>query len=241
MVRFAAVALMVCSFAFTAFCQEPAAAPAPAPKPIPAPPMLQVFGGFTIFHADTAGLNGPTVGYALDEPPSVFGVRTFFYGWEGQAQYNFTRWVGVAVDFGGRSGSPFLSRENGVTGLPNQTSYSLLAGPVISYRTHSIFTPYFHVLVGWERTSLSASTISGPLTPITSVATTYNDVVLAPGGGLDVKVNHRFSVRPAQVDWYHTSINQNLFYGSAYGAERFRGLGNAEKNIRISTGVVVKF
>jgi opacity protein-like surface antigen len=204
-------------------------------------PKVQVFGGGVIFHADPAGLNPISIGLGLHEPSSPFGVTTFFYGWEAQAQYNATRWVGIAVDFGGRSGPPFTAT-GGITGLPNLTTHSLLAGPVISYRTKSIFTPYVHALFGWERTSLSASTITGPITaPATSAGTTYNDVVMALGGGLDCRVVRRLAVRLAQVDWYHTSINQNLFYGSAYGPDRFLTLGNHENNVRISTGIVVKF
>ncbi len=238
MLRFAVLtmilAVLTCS---RVFAQGAAPREVPPQEPLP---KVQVFGGGVIFHADAAGLTPISIGLGLHQPSSPFGVTTFFYGWEAQAQYNATRWVGIAVDFGGRSGPPFTAASP-ITGIPNLTSYSLLAGPVISYRTKSIFTPYIHTLFGWERTNLSASTISGPITPVTSASTTYNDVVMALGGGLDCRVIRRLSVRLAQVDWYHTSINQNLFYGSAYGPDRFLTLGNHEDNIRISTGIVVKF
>ncbi len=237
MVRFAVVIVMFAVLSVPVCAQGTAVPQGPSQEPMP---KVQVFGGGVIFHADPAGLNPVSIGLGLREPASPFGVTTFFYGWEAQAQYNPTRWVGIAVDFGGRSGPPFTAT-GGVTGIPNLTSYSLLAGPVISYRTKSIFTPFLHTLFGWERTNLSASTISGPLEPVTSASTTYNDVVMALGGGVDCRVMRRLSVRLAQVDWYHTSINENLFYGSAYGPDRFLGLGNHEDNIRISTGIVVKF
>jgi opacity protein-like surface antigen len=227
MVRFAFTLLGALFFVPAVFAQQES-------------PKVQLFGGFSLFHADQAGLNGAVVGYALDQPPSLFQMRSFYTGWEAQGQYNATKWVGIAIDFGGRSGQPFEAPSS-VTGIPTLSSYSILAGPVISYRTKSTFTPYVHTLFGWERTSLSASTINGPLGSITGAGTTYNDFVLALGAGLDCKLNHRFALRLAQVDWYHTSINENLFYGSAYGPDRFLRLGNHEDNIRISTGVVVKF
>ena len=217
--------ILIGSFAFT---QETA-------------PKVQVFGGFAVLHVDTAGLTGPVVGYALDQPPSVFGVRTWYFGWNAEGQYNASRWVGVVVDFGGRRGSPFTAQSQGITGLPDSTSYNFLAGPVISYRTKSIFTPFVHTLFGWERTSLSASTISGALAPVSSKATSVMDFTMALGGGADCRISRHISVRLAQLDWYHTSLNQNDFYTAAYGPGRFTTLGDIEHNKRISTGIVATF
>jgi opacity protein-like surface antigen len=206
----------------------------------PETPKVQAFGGFVFFHADTPGMTGPLISYALYQPPNTFGIRTFFQGWDAQAQYNFSRWIGVAVDGGGRYGSPFTVIDD-IKGLPGGHTYSLLAGPVISYRTKSIFTPFVHTLFGWEGTTLEGSTIETPRFPVTSVATTYYDFTMALGGGVDVRVSRRISVRPAQLEWYRTTLNQNRFYMQAFGLTEYLNVGTKEQNYRFATGIVVKF
>lgn len=233
MVRFSQVAVLAAIFlCATALAQQP--------EPQPEFPRVQAFGGFVFFHADTPGLTGPVISYALHQPPNTFGVRTFFQGWDGQGQYNASRWIGVAVDVGGRYGSPFTI-VNGIKGLPNGNTYSFLAGPVISYRTKSIFTPFVHTLFGWDRTTLEGSTIETPLSPVTAKATTYYDFAMALGGGVDCRVSRRISVRLAQLDWYRSTLNQNNFYMQAFGLTQYLNVGTKEGNVRFATGVVVKF
>ncbi len=205
-------------------------------------PKVQVFGGYSLFHADSGGLNGTVVDLDLRQFPNTFELKTYFSGWSAEAQYNLDRWFGVVVDVGGRYGTPFTSSgANAVTGVPNGSTYSILAGPVISYRAKKKITPFLHGLFGWDRTSLSASTLGGASPPVSSVATTYDDFVMAAGGGVDYKMTRRFSIRVAQLEWYHTSLNLNSFYQSAFGVTTFQGLSTHERNYRLSTGVVVKF
>jgi outer membrane immunogenic protein len=49
------------------------------------------------------------------------------------------------------------------------------------------------------------------------------------GGGVDVKISRRFSIRPAQVDYLLTRFNE---FGT--GAQ-------TQNNLRVSTGVVFHF
>lgn len=205
-------------------------------------PKVQVFGGYSLLHADSGRLNGSTLDFDLRQFPNTFDVRTNFNGWNAEAQYNFGSWVGVAADFSGFYGSPLIVRSpSPVSGLPNGNSYSILAGPVISYRARKKFTPFGHALFGWNRTSLSASTFTGTSFPLASVSTHYDDFTLALGGGVDYKVFRRFAVRLAQLDWYHTSVNLNSFYGTAFNTTVFQGLATRERNLRLSAGIVIHF
>src|SRR5208282_3838385 len=131
---------------------------------------------------------------------------------------------GITADFGGRGGSP-ITAPPGVSGIPDGKAYSILAGPVISYRTKSKMTPFAHLLFGWDRNSVSASTINGVASPVTSVATTYNDFAFALGGGIDYRIVRHFALRLGQVDYYHTSVNVDKLYGRAFGGTSFEGLG----------------
>jgi opacity protein-like surface antigen len=205
-------------------------------------PKVQVFGGYSLLHADSGGLNGTILDFNLRQFPNTFDVRSNFNGWNAEAQYNFSSWVGVAADFSGFYGSQMTVRSpSPVSGLPNGNSYSILAGPVISYRAQKKLTPFAHALFGWNRTSLSASTFTGTSFPVASVSTHYDDFTLALGGGVDYKVFRRFAVRLAQLDWYHTSLNLNSFYGTAFNTTVFQGLATRERNLRFSAGIVVNF
>ncbi len=232
MVRFALAAVILAVLITPTFAQQPEAQPET--------PKVQAFGGFVFFHANTPGLTGPVISYAVFQPPNTFGIQRWFRGWDGQAQYNVSRWVGFAVDAGGRYGSPFTTIR-GIKGLPDGNTYSFLAGPVISYRTSSIFTPFVHTLVGWDRTTLDGGTIDTPLSPVTVRATTYYDFAIALGGGVDVRASRRISIRPVQLDWYHTSLNQDTFYMTAFGLTKYLNVGTKEQNYRFATGIVVKF
>jgi opacity protein-like surface antigen len=205
-------------------------------------PKFQAFGGFAFFHADNGGINAVTLDEDLKEPNSPFDTNSNFTGWNAEGQYNFTRMFGIAVDGGGRYGQPITqSRFSRLSGLPNGNGYTLMAGPVVSFPGKSRFTPFIHFLFGYDRISLKASTITGVATPVPVLSTTSNDVALSPGGGVDFRVFRRFSVRLAQVDYLATTHNLNHLYGDAFPTGVFQTLGTHERNVRISTGLVVRF
>jgi opacity protein-like surface antigen len=232
MIRFAAAAIILTVLIGScAFAQD-------------ATPKVQVFGGYSLLRADHGGLTGQLLDVDLNQPSNPFAVPTYFLnGWSAEAQYNVGRWFGIAADVGGRSGTPITaSGGRTLAGLPKETTYSFLAGPVISYRTKSIFTPFAHTLFGWERPSLGASTITGSVSSaITVTATNDTDFVMALGVGVDCKITRRFSVRLGQLDWYHTSLNLNKFYTNAFGGDLLEGLHTNQINYRVSAGAVVQF
>jgi hypothetical protein len=115
---------------------------------------------------------------------------------------------------------------------------------VVSYRNKTRLIPYVHALFGWERTSLSASTISGSglASPVPVAATSYDDFTMALGGGLDFKIIHHVALRVPQVDYFHTTLNLTKFYDDALGPQQlFQGLATRQRNARISGGIVVQF
>ena len=98
-----------------------------------------------------------------------------------------------------------------------------------------------HVLVGYDRASLNATTITGLSTPVSSSATTDDDLALALGGGLDFRVARHFALRLPQVDDLRTYHNLNHFYESAFPNRLFGGLPLHQNNVRISGGIVLSF
>jgi len=205
-------------------------------------PRVQVFGGYSLVDADMGGLTSLKLDAALGQPVNTFGISSITKGWNAEAQYNFDGWVGLAIDFSGRSGKPFKSESaTPVTGIPDQTAYSILIGPVLSYRTKSRLTPFAHALFGYDRTHLGASTIVGPSSTVASASSSYTDFAMALGGGVDYKISRNFLLRLGQVDYFHTSINLNTLYDGAFGTAAIEGLATRQRNIRFSTGIAVQF
>jgi opacity protein-like surface antigen len=204
-------------------------------------PKLEVFGGYSIMHTGTGGLNSSRLDADLRQNPGTLGIGSNFNGWNAEAQYNFDQWLGIVADFGGQYGSPFTARLKGVSGLPAMTEYSLVAGPVISYRAKARVTPFVHALFGWDRARLGASTIAGTSSPVTSFTSTYTSFAIVLGGGVDYKVSQHLALRLGQFDYFRTTLDLNSLYGGAFGPGTFQGLPTKEKNIRFSTGIVLRF
>jgi opacity protein-like surface antigen len=205
-------------------------------------PKVQVFGGYSLVNLDSGKLTGTILNVELRQHNSPFTVASNVTGWNAQAQYNANRWFGVAADFGGRYGSPIIAA-NGIplTGLPKGTGYSFLVGPVLSFRGKSRFTPFLHALFGYDRVSLSGSTISGGTSAVPVVATTYTDAAVAVGGGVDFRLFRHIGLRLAQLDDFYTTHNLNRFYENAFGTTLINGLATHQRNLRVSTGVMVSF
>jgi len=101
--------------------------------------------------------------------------------------------------------------ENGVS----VNNYTYTFGPVMSLRAHKAYTPFVHALIGGDHASAS----------VPGFGTSANGFALMAGGGVDANINRFFSFRVAQADWM-------LVHGSG---------GTSGKNLRIITGLVVKF
>lgn len=204
-------------------------------------PKLQVFGGYSLLHTDSGGLNGPLMDSVLGAPTGTFGVSSNFNGWNGEVQYNAIRWLGLVADFSGHYGTPLTaSSSSGVSGLPTANAYSFLFGPVLSYKSRMKFEPFAHALFGLDRESLASGTFTG-LTVPPSGAQTDTAFAMALGGGLDYNLFPRFAIRLGQADYLYTNHDLNSFYGGAFGPGLFTGLATHENNLRFSTGVVLKF
>ena len=74
-----------------------------------------------------------------------------------------------------------------------------------------------------------------------SASSSYTDFALALGGGIDYKISRRFALRLGQVDYFHTSVNMNTLYDGAFGTAAIEGLATHQRNIRFSTGILVRF
>ena len=89
--------------------------------------------------------------------------------------------------------------------------HTAMVGPVFSYRKSERITPFAHVLLGGAVASGGGISESG--------------FAMAVGGGLDVNLNKHVALRLVQGDWM-----------------MFRAGGETDrKNVRVSTGLVLRF
>jgi len=146
------------------------------------------------------------------------------HGWEASLTGSLNRFFGLELDLS--------DHYNTAPGLLNYTNgFSFLFGPHFAYRGIPRANPYIHFLIGGTRGSRPPVGILVPgsgLRPVTGCPSLgpLNETAFSTGfgGGVDVKANRFLWVRVVQAD---------------YLREYFTG--DAQNNLRLSFGVVLRF
>jgi hypothetical protein len=130
----------------------------------------------------------------------------------GTFAYNFNRYFSGVADVGGY--------HNGSDTNLQATTVTWLFGPRVSLR-RGRFTPYVQSLFGGARQWTNfVDPVSGvPNFPTNGFASAY-------GGGLDIRVNDHFQIKPFQMEYLMTKITNPL------------STMNTQNNIRYSGGVI---
>jgi opacity protein-like surface antigen len=160
-----------------------------------------------------------------------------FNGWEGQASFDFNRFLGVTADFDGhyRTVAKF-SPIAGFTGSANQRLYTFLFGPTATARfgKHDV---YAHALFGGAHSSLGAGVSLPIIGTISTGLTGATAFGMALGGGVDFGLTDHIAIRPAQVDYVYTRFNTL----DAISTGLFNGSGGHQNSFRYSGGLVFRF
>jgi hypothetical protein len=160
-----------------------------------------------------------------------------FNGWDGQATFNFARYLGVTADVGGnyRTAASF-SPLSGFSISANQRLYTFLVGPTVTVG-YNRFSVFGHGLFGGAHSSLGAGVnipiIGGISTGITG-ATAF---AMAFGGGVDIGLAKHFAIRAAQVDYIYTHFNSL----DALTTGLSTTTTGHQNSFRYSAGVVFRF
>jgi len=149
-----------------------------------------------------------TAAHAQETPKvEVFGGYSWaggnFHGWNASVTGNVNRWFGIVADFSGHYGS-----EVDGTLRINQDAHSFLFGPRVFHRGKK-FTPFGYAVFGATRFHESA-VVSGQR--LSASDTGFSS---AFGGGLDLKVSKRVSIRTFQLDYFRPN-----FFGEAHNRGR---------------------
>lgn len=152
--------------------------------------------------------------YVRENPGPRSGDSFSLNGGSASVTYHIKDWVSGVADFGGYHNGNILG--TGVDG----TLSTYLFGPRFSYRSYHRFTPFAETLFGVAHAS---ARIAG------STLGTQNAFGMAIGGGVDYRINNRFSLRPLQVDYLLTRFNEGT------------PNNQNQNNLRASTGFLIHF
>jgi hypothetical protein len=164
-----------------------------------------------------------------------------FNGGGGGATFNITHYLGIKAELMGYGSTSFTTTVSAPIVTPRGTiptgtfnsqgnMFTYLFGPVVKVPLSRI-TPFGELLFGGSNSNgyanLSRSIIAGGGT--ISATGTQHPFTMAFGGGLDVHINHNFSIRPIELDWVlsrytnplTSTNNQNSFRYTAGFVYRF--------------------
>jgi opacity protein-like surface antigen len=175
----------------------------------------------TAGHAQVPGGN-VFVGYSYMSADLVSGNRTNLNGWNGSVEGKVLPFIGIVADFSGHYGSAPLGLNSACTAVIGGACSSLnastnihnfLFGPRVSVSVGKV-RPFAHALFGAGHISTSGGFV------LSSSDTSF---AYALGGGVDYHLIPLISWR-VQADWL-----QDRFFG------------NTQNNVRISTGIAIRF
>jgi hypothetical protein len=205
---------------------------------------VQVFGGYSWMHLDSAGMNNSNLDQATTGVAGTNSLKNGFSGWTGEVQYNVNDWAGIVVDGGGNYGTRVSV--SGVTGIPNGSSYTFLVGPVVQQAAGN-WKPFGHLLFGFNRqnTDLVNAVLNPGVVPTNTSDTAF---AVAFGGGLDYKVGKHVSLRLAQLDYIltthdYSTVSNAIINGLATSAiiTNIPTSDTRQNNFRYSGGIVFNF
>jgi len=161
------------------------------------------------------------IGYSYMSADLVSGNRTNLNGWNGSVEGKVLPFVGIVADFSGHYGSVPLAVNPTCTSViggscatlsASTNIHNFLFGPRVSVSVGKV-RPFAHVLFGAGHISTSGFGLSSSDTSF----------AYALGGGVDYHLIPLVSLR-VQADWL-----QDRFFS------------NTQNNVRISTGIVIRF
>ncbi len=186
-------------------------------------PKVEVFLGYSRF--GTASNN------------TVTGNRMVgLNGGSASVAFSFSRYLGIVGDFGGYDDSQVQLTGTGVNQPlvvdSSGTAYTYLFGPRLSLRNQSRFTPFAQVLAGGVHAS--AVTVNNCAGAGCAVLPVQNSFAFTGGGGLDIRLTHRISIRAVQAEYMLTR-----FPGVAGGVST--GASASQNDLRLSSGLLFAF
>jgi opacity protein-like surface antigen len=202
----------------------------------------EFFGGYSALHFDN--LAGDTSNAALND---VLGEKQTLRGFNLAFGRNFHKYVGAKFDYSLHLREDNFSRPLG-SGTVDTTIQNFLGGIQIKNNAEDgpTFKPFGHALFG---VAVQKIDIDSPQLPalfgISDFHVNETSFAMAFGGGIDIKLNHRFDIRAVQIDW--NIINRgDQQTGIVLAPTPFQTVGTPfvipgtrQDNLRLGVGIVI--
>jgi outer membrane protein OmpA-like peptidoglycan-associated protein len=173
------------------------------------------------------------LGYSFLRANSARNIPAFTAnGGAGTIAWNLNNHFGLEAEFGGYHNGNIHDVQF------DTTVVTYLFGPRVSYGRTKTVSPYGHILFGGMHFMSSIATTPTP-TPVSTtstgrLATSQDAFTMALGGGLDVRVSKTVSIRPIQLDWVMSRL-QDLGMSGTPSQNR------NQHHLRYAAGIVFSF
>jgi opacity protein-like surface antigen len=146
----------------------------------------------------------------------------------------FTKRFGITADFSAnfQSRNHVFDTEEAKSKL---SLYNITAGPQFRFSNASRFTPFVHGLAGIAHRNLRETFTDTTMSNFGTTAFEDNGTSFALnlGGGVDYRLNDRFSLRIVQLDYNPIFLSSRTIDTVAFPSQTLNGF-------RFSTGIVIK-
>jgi len=202
----------------------------------------EFFGGYSAMHVDN--LAGDTGSPAVDD---ILGDKQTLRGFNLEFGRNFHKFFGAKFDYSFHTREDNFNRPLG-SGNVDSTIQNILGGIQIKNNMEDgpTFKPFGHALFGVAVEKIDVDSPNLPaLFGINDFHTNETSFAMAFGGGVDIKLNHRFDIRAIQIDW--NIINRgDQQTGIVLAPTPFQTVGQPfvipgtrQDNLRLGAGIVI--
>jgi opacity protein-like surface antigen len=202
----------------------------------------EFFGGYSALNFDNLG--DDTDNAAVND---LLSEKNTLRGFELAVTRNFHKYVGATFDYSLHLREDNFSRPAG-SGTVDTTVQNFLGGIQIKDNSEDgpRFKPFAHALFGVAHQKLDVDSPQLPFVlGVSDFHVNETSFAMAFGGGVDIKLNHRFDIRAAQVDW--NIINRgDQQLGIILVPTPFQTVGQPfvipgtrQDNLRLSIGIVI--
>lgn len=151
-------------------------------------------------------------------------------GGGGTFAYNFSSLIGIAADLGG---CKVFSNAYGLGNTIDGNEFTYLFGPRLTYRGGRI-EPFAEVNFGGMRISVSCKSSALRCVNATGGNTfTKNAFALTAGGGFQIGLSRKFSLRLVQAEYLYTRFGNNCGLPACNN--------NSQNSFRLKSGIVIKW
>ncbi len=153
-------------------------------------------------------------------------------GGGGTFTYNMTWFLGIGADLGA---CKFFGNTIGLGNKINGYQFTYLFGPRIAFRNSSRFTPFVDVQFGADKLSVSCKNSTGTCVTVAGTGTYSKNVfALTAGGGVDIRLTRKISLRPVQAEYLYTRFGNSC---------AFAGCSNNKNqdSLRLKSGIVMNW